>query len=130
MNLANHLRTIGAHDHTLTMRDLKPLSGLGRDDRDLFWQEWGSVSAQRRSDIVRSMVTLAEDNIDLDFGAVFRWCLDDEEPAVRTASVEGLWEDDTSWVFQRICTLLQSDPAPAVRATAAMALSRFAYLAE
>lgn len=130
MTITSHIQEIGARDHKLAMRDLKPLSGLGRADREAFWPAWERIVPMRRAEIAQNMVTLAEDNIDLDFGQVLRWCLDDEDAAVRVSSVEGLWEDESLSMLHRLLTMLRSDPAPAVRAAAAVALSRFAYRAE
>lgn len=127
MTITNYVQTIGAADHKLMMRDLKPLSGLGRDEHAAFWQAWQALSPTRREEIAHAMVDLAEDNIDLDFNEVLLWCLDDDEASVRTHAIEGLWENDSMRLMHRLIDLLRADSAPVVRAVAAMALSRFAY---
>jgi HEAT repeat protein len=73
------------------------------------------------------MVELAEDNVDLDFHAALFWMLDDEDAGVRATAIEGLWENTSTPLLHRLLTMLQSDPAPEVRAGAALALGRFAY---
>ena len=130
MELANQVHSIGAHDRQQAMRDLKPLSSLDRTQHDEFWPAWVAIMPRRRAEIARSIVDLAEDNVDLDFGEALQWLLDDDDAEVRASAVEGLWESDSSRVLHRLLTLLRSDPAPAVRTRAAMSLSRFAYLAE
>ncbi|HEU5100675.1 MAG TPA: HEAT repeat domain-containing protein [Roseiflexaceae bacterium] len=130
MAITSYIREIGAHDHKLAMRDLKPLSGLGSDERDDFWPAWSAISPRRRAEIARSMVDLAEDDIDLDFGQALSWLLEDEDAEVRASAVEGLWEDDSTALLRRLLKLLRGDPAPTVRAAVAMSLSRFAYQAE
>ena len=129
MTIISYIQEIGAHGHKLAMRDMRPLSGLSSDERDAFWQGWQAIAPRRRDEIARALVTLAEDNVDLDFGAVFFWLLDDEDAAVRTAAIEGLWEDMSSRLLRRLLVMLRSDPSPGVRASAALALSRFAYQA-
>jgi HEAT repeat protein len=111
------------------MRDLKPLSGLDFAEREAFWQAWQAIAPDRRDQIARAMVDLAEDNVDLDFGAALFWMLDDQDVGVRSAAIEGLWEDLSGRLMRRLLTLLRDDPSPDMRANAALALSRFAYQA-
>jgi HEAT repeat protein len=130
MAITSYIQEIGAHDHKLAMRDLKPLSGLGREERGDFWPAWEAITPRRRAEIARSMVELAEDDIDLDFEQPLLWLLDDEDAEVRASAVEGLWENTSVALLRRLLKLLRADPAPAVRAAVAMSLSRFAYRAE
>jgi hypothetical protein len=129
MTITSYVETIGAADHKLMMRDLKPLSGLGRDEHAAFWRAWQALSPTRREEIAHAMVELAEDNVDLDFSEVLFWCLNDDDASVRTHAIEGLWENDSARLMHRLIDLLRADPAPMVRAAAALALSRFAYQA-
>jgi HEAT repeat protein len=129
MSIANYIQEIGAHGHQLAMRDLRPLSGLGFEQHDDFWQTWRAIVPARRDEIVHAMVELAEDNVDLDFGAALFWLLDDEDAGVRATAIEGLSEDGSTQLLHRLLAMLRSDPAPDVRAGAALALGRFAYLA-
>jgi hypothetical protein len=130
MAITSYIYEIGAHDHKLAMRDLKPLSGLGSDEYDDFWPAWAAIAGRRRAEIARSMVDLAEDDIELDFKQALTWLLDDEDAEVRASAVEGLWEEDSTALLHRLLKLLRADPAPAVRVAVAMSLSRYAYLAE
>lgn len=129
MAITSYVQTIGAPDHNLAMRDLKPLSGLGGDERGAFWRAWQAIPPRRRGEIAHAMVELAEDNVDLDFGEVLFWCLDDPDAGVRVSAVEGLWEKVSRRLLDRLTTMLRSDPAPVVRAAVAIGLSHFAYLA-
>ncbi|HEX9369600.1 MAG TPA: HEAT repeat domain-containing protein [Roseiflexaceae bacterium] len=112
------------------MRELKPLSSLGREEHEVFWPAWTAIAPRRRAEIARAMVDLAEDNVDLDFGEALQWMLDDDDAVVRACAVEGLWENDSARLLRRLLAMLRSDPAPEVRTAVAMSLSRFAYLAE
>jgi HEAT repeat protein len=129
MSITNHIAAIGAREHTLAMRDLKPLSGLDLAEREMFWPAWQAITPDRRHQITNAMVDLAEDNVDLDFGAALFWMLDDEDAGVRAVAVEGLWEDLSGRLMRRLLSLLRDDSSPDVRAAAALALSRFAYQA-
>src|SRR6187399_3012723 len=124
MTITSHIQEIGASDHKLAMRDLKPLSGLGHEERADFWPAWTVISARRRAEIARSMVDLAEDDIELDFSAAQIWMLDDEDSEVRANAIEGLWENTSTTLLHQLLKLMRSDPAPLVRASATMSLSR------
>jgi HEAT repeat protein len=130
MAITNHVQEIGASDHKLAMRDLKPLSGLGREERADFWPAWVAIMPRRRAEIARAMVELAEDDIELDFAAAQIWLLEDDDYEVRANAIEGLWENTSTTLLHQLLRLMRSDPAPAVRAAATLSLSRFAYLAE
>src|SRR5215213_2802493 len=130
MPIKSHIQEIGASDHKLAMRDLKPLSGLGREEREDFWPAWIAIMPRRRAEIARSMVELAEDDIELDFSAAQLWLLDDEDAEVRASAIEGLWENTSATLLHQLLRLMRSDPAPTVRAAATISLSRFAYQAE
>jgi HEAT repeat protein len=129
MSITSYVAEIGAREHTLTMRDLKPLSGLDLTEREAFWPAWQAITPDRRDQIAHAMVELAEDNVDLNFGAALYWMLDDDDAGVRAVAIEGLWEEASGRLMRRLLTLLRDDPSPDVRAGAAMALSRFAYQA-
>jgi HEAT repeat protein len=128
--MTSYIQEIGASDHKLAMRDLRPLSGLMFAERDAFWQGWQAITPDRRDDIAHAMAELAEENIDLDFSAALFWLLDDTDANVRAAAIEGLWENNSSRVMRRLLEMLRSDPAPDVRARAAITLGHFAYQAE
>ena len=130
MELTTYVAQIGAPGHALAMRELKPLSGLGPADRAAFWPAWQRIRPERRAEIVRAMVDLAEDNVDLDFASALTWCLEDASEQVRERAVEGLWEQESPAHCRRLLVLLRDDPAAGVRAAAAAGLSRFAYMAE
>jgi HEAT repeat protein len=112
------------------MRDLKPLSGMGREERADFWPAWVAIMPRRRAEIARAMVDLAEDDIELDFSAAQIWLLEDDDAEVRASAIEGLWENISPTLLHQLLRLMRSDPAPAVRAAATISLSRFAYQAE
>lgn len=110
--------------------EVSRLSGLSASDLARFREVWMSVPADRRREILQMAVQLAENDVEMDFGDVFKSCLSDPDAAVRAVAIEGLWEDEEFRTADVLATMLRSDTAEAVRAAAALVLSRFALLAE
>ena len=84
----------------------------------------------RRREVVSEMVEQAEENLELDFTAIFRLCLKDEDDRLTQLAVEGLWEQEDRWLVAELVALLRSERGPQARATAALALGKFATLAQ
>ena len=76
------------------------------------------------------MVQQAEDNLELDFTAIFRQCLKDYDDRMVQLGVEGLWEMEDRWLIAELVGLLRSERGPQVRATSAVALGKFPILAQ
>jgi HEAT repeat protein len=89
---------------------------------------WPSIEPSRRRRIVERLVELSEENLDLDFGAVFLLALQDADPEVRAWGVRGLWPYEDRQTIARLLPLLEGDPEPLVRAEAALALGHFVLL--
>lgn len=109
---------------------LAGLSGLDGDDRDEFGRLFAQLPAERRLNLAEQLLALAEDNPTLDFAAVFRLLLDDDDAALRRLAIDGLWEDDDRALIEPLIRLLESDPDTGVRGTAALSLGRFVLLNE
>lgn len=86
---------------------------------------WGDVPSDRRVEIVRQMIDLSEVNVDLDYRLMGYLGLDDDDPAVREAAIELLWEDQSLALMNKLMEMAQWDEAVPVRAAAAGALGRF-----
>jgi hypothetical protein len=123
------LALVGDSRRRLSRRDMKGRSDIGRELEGELHAAWLEIDGRRRREIIRTMVELAEDNVDLDFRDVFCACLADTDPQIRHAAVDGLWDDDRARTMRQLLTLLASDPDDDVRATAALGLGRFAYRA-
>lgn len=127
--LEERLALLDNLDQPLSKRYLSGLSNLDSQQVSVFQQYWRVIFVERRVEIVRSMVTLAEDNVDLNFSPIFYACLDDPDATVRATAVDGLWEDESNQILQRLLQLTH-DPASEVRIAAMINLGRFAYRAE
>jgi HEAT repeat protein len=93
-------------------------------------ERWREMELRKRRWLLDELVRLAEDNIELSFDAVFLAALDDRDPDVRRDAIRGLWEYEGRDLIRALISLLESDPDPAVRAEAALALGRFVLRAE
>jgi hypothetical protein len=101
------------------------LSHLSDEQEKAFLDAWPQVQPERRRQVVQQLVELAEDNVDLNFDAIFLACLSYADPQVRVAAIRGLWEYEHRDLIEPLIGLLQSDEYAAVRAEAALALGRF-----
>ena len=113
----------------VSVAGLYALSGLDHPDVDRVRSVWATMPADRRLTTMRHLVEIAEDNFEVDFGAIYRLGLNDYAPGVRVAAIEGLWEDDNVALIPPLLKLL-ADPVDTVRAAAAGALGRFVYAGE
>ena len=128
--LREEMADLARSDRPVSMQALRKLSNLSREQTRALRAAWPSLEVERRRAIVRSMVTLAEDNVELNFDAVYKAALDDVDLVVRAEAIEGLWENYDIDTANKLLQMLKGDPEPEVRATAAASLSRFTLEAE
>ena len=130
MTLELYFQKIGAESTPLKYGDLAQLSGLTDSDVSSMDRLWASVPVERRRRLIERLVTMAENNIDLDFTSIFKHSLNDEDPMVRALGVNGLWESNDRKMVMPLLALLQQDSHKDVRASAAVALGKFGTLAQ
>jgi len=106
------------------------LSGLDAGELGEFRVGWQRLSVEQRESLVKTLVSLSEDQVELDFRPIFRWLLSDSSPEVRAAAVEGLWEDQSRALIGPFLHLMHHDPDARVRAAAAISLGRYVLGAE
>ena len=104
---------------------LSRLSQLGEEERVLFLKAWSAFSPKRRRQVIRLLVDLAEDNVELNFDNIFLPSLSDSDAQVRADAIRGLWEYDNRDLIEPLIHLLSADGDVDVRAEAALALGRF-----
>jgi len=117
-------------DKQLLNSRLADLSSLNSEELRFFEQVWPKIELKRRQQIVSRLVELAEDNFELDFDCIFKSCLKDQDAEVRGIAVEGLWESEDTSLITPLVKLLEQDTSETVQIAAAMALGKFALLAE
>ena len=91
---------------------------------------WSKLSTERRREVVRKLIELADDNVELDFSSIFKSCLTDGDDAIREMAAKGLWEAEDRALIRPLVKLLENDSCAEVRASAAMSLKNFAVMAQ
>jgi HEAT repeat protein len=107
---------------------LARLSDLPRAEAAETYAQLTRLNPRRRLELVSMMTEQAEANVHLNFMAVLRECLNDGAAPVRKVAIDGLWEDERTSLVGPLVLLLTEDPAPEVRAAAAVSLGRFVLL--
>jgi HEAT repeat protein len=114
----------------LTSGQLVGFSNLTDEEVARLEPVWEETPMERRLALVTALSVLVEDNIELNFDALFKFALADQNPDVREAALQGLYEYEESDLIERLADLLLGDPDSGVRAEAAIALGRYALMAE
>ena len=119
---------LGADDHRVPVTHLHWFSDLDTDQACGFRKTFGGLPLDARRRLLEQMAEAAEDNFELDFAAIGRAALDDEDSEVRRLGIEALWESKDAQLGERFLGMLTGDPAEEVRAQAASALGLFVML--
>src|SRR5438067_12939854 len=109
----------------LSHSTLAKLSGLSRQQLDDFIPTWNELPVGERRRALRTLIDLAEDNVELDYNDLFRRLMADVDPEVRALAIEGLWEDDRGSTAELLIKTAQNDADETVRAAAVDGLGRF-----
>jgi len=115
---------------TLLNSRLIELSNLSSAELESFKRSWTTIEVKRRRQIVNRLVEMAEDNLQLNFDTVFKYCLKDDDDEVKSQAIEGLWENEEPSLINQLINLLGTGNSEIVWAAAAVALGKFAMLAE
>ncbi|MBM2825552.1 MAG: hypothetical protein HW402_1216 [Dehalococcoidales bacterium] len=115
---------------TLLNSRLATLSHLSAPEMLVFKGAWGDIETKRRREIIGRLVEMAEDNVELNFDCIFKYCLKDQDDEVRSKAIEGLWENEEASLVSPLISLLEQDASEKVQAAAAKALGKFTMLAE
>jgi len=118
------------NDEPLLSSKLVDLSSLNSEEMELFKHRWALIESKRCQQIIYRLVEMAEDNAELDFDSIFRICMSDKDPEVRSKAIEGLWESEDASLISPLIKLLEQDSSEKVQVAAATALDKFAMLAE
>ena len=117
-------------DLPLANKQLVELTDIKNEDLAFFDRIWKGLSPKRQLHLISRLIELVEDSAELNFDAIFRSRLSDPGEEIRSKAIEGLWENEDSSLIDPLIKMMQSDPSLKVRRDAAMALGRFAMLAE
>lgn len=130
MYFRHYVEELGDPKRPISTARLTNLSALAGEELVTFRQEWGKVDVERRQQVVRRLLEVAEDNPELDFEEVFKVCLADADAKVRKGAIEGLWDSTDRTLIAPLVGLVQADPSTSVRESAVQALGRFMMAAE
>jgi len=130
MSLEDYLGELVDSSAPLTVARLVNLSNLLPEEASAFEEAWRGADVHRRRQVMRQLIELTEDNVELDFDTVFRMGLSDSDAEVRRFGIRGLWEYEERDVIPTLVALLLEDADLSVRAEAALALGRYALKAE
>jgi len=110
--------------------NLSRLSALSIDDLQYFKNQWANAGAEQRLRLLSGMISLSEDDLTLDFTAIFKLGIEDSEEDIRMKALDGLEMEDKSTFIRPIIKTLKNDESVKVRTVAARALGKFALMAE
>jgi len=130
VSLEDYLRELVDSSTPLVAARLVNLSSLVPDEASAFEEAWRGADVHRRRQVMRQLIELTEDNVELNFDAVFRVGLSDSDAEVRRFGIRGLWEYDGRDLIPTLVALLLTDADQAVRVEAALGLGRYALKAE
>ncbi len=106
------------------------LSDLSRKDLDALEAVWLDLPTERRHNLLQSLADLSEANFEVNFEALFRLGLEDQDSGVRATAIRALWESEDPTLIAPLIEFLNHDSDPLVRASAASGLGRFVSLGE
>ena len=124
------LHNLSDENQPITIGLLCMFSDPSRNESQSFAALWPTLTLERRRQVINKMVEQYEERFDLDYGALFRICLDDADAEVRRSAIDGLWEDEGLDLVNTFIRMMQTDPDTLVRAAAASSLASFVYMAE
>ncbi|MCH8025538.1 MAG: HEAT repeat domain-containing protein [Chloroflexi bacterium] len=130
MSIQAYIEELIDPQRPLAVSKLTQLSALGPAEAAVLATHWPEMELQKRQRLVQELIDLEEDNVELDFDAVFFLGLADGDAGVRRDSVRGLWENESRDLIDAMIGLLADDPDAGVRAEAALGLGRFVVQAE
>jgi HEAT repeat protein len=119
------LRALLAPMADVNVSSLADLTDLDDVEVQELSERWNEIGVARRRWIVRELIDLAEDNVELNFDRMYFRGLADEDAEVRQESIRGLWEYERADLITPLLRMMDGDESAAVRAEAALALGRF-----
>jgi len=130
MNFEEYLEELANPQARVKASGLARLSDMTAEQARQLREVWPRLEVRRRRKLLEQMEELVEDNVDINFDAVFLQALADPDAEVRLVAVRGLWEHEGPDVIDPLLRLAEGDESVEVRAEAALALGRFVVLAE
>lgn len=106
------------------------LSNLSTDDLRTLQPIWDGLDKTYRRVLMQMMVDAMDEHFELNYRPIAEANLSSEQPEVRQASIEMLWEATSISLMDRFITIATTDPVADVREEATKALGRFVLWGE
>jgi len=113
-----------------SLQALMGLSDLSRSDQARVREQWALIPMARRRQVISTLVTEAEENLDVQLGRLLRVALADEDEEARRMAIAGLWEDTEPDLAVLFVQMLYNDAEASVRMAAAQGLGLFILAGE
>ena len=117
-------------DAPLNYASLPELSGLTNPEAEEFGQLWLEWSAERVLELVKRLVTLCEEQPDVELDSIYKQGLIHASAQVRLSSLSGLDTSEDRSLIRPFCQMMRGDSSPGVRAAAAESLAFLSSLAQ
>jgi HEAT repeat protein len=130
VSFESDLADLGDPNKRPAATQLVNFSELDEIELSRFGEAWIEFDGSRRFLIITELTELANDSVDLNFDAIYKIALRDEEPELRSAALKGLNEYDGRDLIAVLVDVLRNDPDTDVRREAAVTLGRYALAAE
>src|SRR5438874_2685768 len=105
MTFESSLAELADPTKKLSATEIVSFSSLEPPQLSQFTETWEETQPDRRLSLVTNLTELLEDNIELNFDAVFKLALGDEDPLVRAAAIAGLYEYEGSDLIRPLTDL-------------------------
>jgi hypothetical protein len=117
-------------DQPFPARFLHRFSDIPPEDLQALQVVWSQVKPARRVALLEDLESARESDLLMSYDVVAEFALSDQEPGVRAAAVRLLNEDQPARLVPVLVQLLQEDPDPVVRSSAASSLGQFVFYGE
>lgn len=106
------------------------LSDLPSEHLARLINDWPMLDERRREAIARNLADIIENNFHVDFSPIAADLLNDPSEKVRLAALDILWDTDKTLFIDPIITMMKTDAAINVRASAAGSLGHYLLMAQ
>lgn len=117
-------------DEALRAKLLYHLSMPNRQNLADFQAAWPTIPLLRRQECIRRLAEITEDSFEVYFDPLFITALNDDDPQVQAAAIDGLEENVDPALIPVLGHLLHEGKTIDVRSSAATALGKYVYLGE